>query len=183
MAGGMPHQVLAGEYPGVPPPPDLGWGTPHQLDGVPPTWTSDGVPPISWMEYPSHLDLGCGTSISWMGYPPCLDLGWGIPISWMGYHPCLDLGWGTPAWDVVPPSRSGMGYPPPVQTWDGVPPPPSMCGLTNKLKTVPSPSFECGRQKLIYPNRSTLSPDCRNLPGRWWIQGSARDTFSRHPLG
>ena len=67
-----------------------------------------------------------------------------------GPHP--DLVGGVP-W--VPPSRPGMGYPPPPrpgmgyspppsQTWDGVPPPdltgyPPRCGLTNKLKTVPSP--------------------------------------------
>ena len=42
--GAVPHQVLMGGYPQVPPGPDLGWG----------------YPPISRMGYP-HLDLGLGT--------------------------------------------------------------------------------------------------------------------------
>ena len=121
--GGYPIQSWPGEgtlsSPGtpsiqswdwVPPCPDLGWGTP------PPNWTWDGVLP--------HPDLGWGTP---------------LPISWIGYYPQTgpgvsppSVGWGNP--------QPGMGHSPPVQTWDGVPPlPPSRCGLSNKLKTVPFP--------------------------------------------
>ena len=56
----------------------------------------------------------------------------------------LDEGRGYPQY-----SGPGMGYPPvqtweqgtsPTLTWDGVlPPPPSRCGLTHKVKILPSP--------------------------------------------
>ena len=62
-----------GVYLRVPPSPDLGWGTPHQQNGVPP-WPAMGYP---------HLDLEWGT-------PFCLDLGWGTPPQSrleMGYPP------------------------------------------------------------------------------------------------
>ena len=60
---------------------------------------------------------------------------WGVPHSLMGVpHPCL----GVPI--------HGLGYPIPGQ---GIPQPgmryPPRCGLTNKLKILPSPSFGCGR--------------------------------------
>ena len=76
--GGVPHPVLeGGEYPrpgpGIGVPLHLGWGTPHHLDGVPPTWTWDRVP----LPAPG------------MGYPPCLDLGWGALPS------PQSAGWGT----------------------------------------------------------------------------------------
>ena len=56
-----------------------------------------------------------------------LSAGWGIPPSGpgTGTTPRPDLGLGTPHPDLgwgTPPSRPGMRYPP-VQTWDGVPPP------------------------------------------------------------
>ena len=74
--GGTPRPEMG--YPsgqtwdGVPPQPDLGWGTPSQ------TW--DGVPPLA---RPG------------MGYPPQPDLGWGTPPARPGmgyplYHPDLD---------------------------------------------------------------------------------------------
>ena len=73
---------------------------------------------------------------SWPGgYPPislmdtCPSAGWGTP------H--LDLEWGTPH------QLDGV----PLWTWDGVPPFPSRCGLTNKLKTVPSPILRMRREK------------------------------------
>ena len=55
-------------------PPDLGWGTPQTLDGVPPqTW--DRVHPQTWDGVPPRPG---------MGYSP--DLGWGIPPGpGMGY--------------------------------------------------------------------------------------------------
>ena len=73
--GGYPIQSWMGGYPiqtwdGVPPPCqldgvspclDLGWSTPHQLDGV--------TPPGPQIGYPHQLD----------GVPPHLDLGWGTP--------------------------------------------------------------------------------------------------------
>ena len=66
----------------------------------------------------THPDLVGG----YPGYPPQPDVGWGTP-------PWPDLGWGTPqpdlGWDTPP--RPDWGTPPP------------RCGLTNKLKTVPSP--------------------------------------------
>ena len=106
------------------------WGTPHHPDlargtpGTPTIQTWGGMPPPR----------------PGMGYPPCrpemgnhhTDLEWGTPhwnLGWRTPHP--DLGWGTPDWDL------GQGTP--SQTWDGVPPSPLRCGLTNKLKTVPSP--------------------------------------------
>ena len=68
---------------GVPPLPGKGgppiqtWegGTPHQLDGVPPSRPGKWLPPhppISWMGYPPVQ--------TWEGYPP---------ISWMGYPPWM----------------------------------------------------------------------------------------------
>ena len=70
----------------------------------------------------------------------------------MGYSLPPSVGWGTPpptqTWDGVPrlsgpgmgylppPSRTGTGPPPPTR--DGVPPPPR-CGLTRKVKLLPSP--------------------------------------------
>ena len=144
--GGVPH-------------PDLGWGTPHQQNGVPPhpelgwgtplfkTWDGvlliqawDGVPPQSRPVMGCLLSR-CGLShkvkklpshippISRTGYPPLFGPGMGYPPSRPGMGtPCPDLGWGTP----------------PVQMCDGVPPM-VRCGLSHKVKILPSPSFGCGR--------------------------------------
>ena len=108
---GVTHPVVGGTL-GYPPPSRPGWG-----------W---GYP---W--YPHYPDLAGG-------YPRIP-----LPLSRPGVvPPCPDLGWGTPL------SRPGMGYPP-IQTWDGVTPPPvqtcdgvilpSRCGLTHKVKILPSP--------------------------------------------
>ena len=123
----------------------LGYLTPGLNGRVPlsiPTW--NGVPPIVWMGYP--LVTWMGYPISWMGTSPVTWMGY--PISWMGYLPGhLDgvppvswIGWGC--WGTPLPGP-GMGYPSrPDLEWV---PPPSRCALTNKLKTVPSPFFGCGR--------------------------------------
>ena len=68
-----------------------------------------------------------GGEVPHVGYPPPYQLDGVPPISWTGYPPLA--GWGTP---------------PPHQL-DRVPPPPPRCELTDKLKTLPSPSFGCGR--------------------------------------
>ena len=84
--GGVPYPVLdGGGTPGYPLCLDLGWGTPCQLGGLPPTWTWDGV-------LPYQLD----------GVPPCLDLGWGTPHQLDGVCP-LDLGTDTfPSIKILP---------------------------------------------------------------------------------
>ena len=137
------HPDLAGGTPW----PDLGWGTPcpDLVWGTPPVQTWDGVPPPS---RPGWGVPWCTPSQTWDGVPPCSDLVWGTPPiqtwdgvpppsrpGWGGYpryplpHPDLgwgtphpDLGWGTPSqtWDVPPPARPGMGYPP--QPGTGYPP-------------------------------------------------------------
>ena len=96
--------------------PDRGGGTPLSLGLGEPI-----LPSRAGMEYPSPPSIW-----TWDRAPPHLDLGWGTPLSrpGMGYplsrpgiwFPHLDLGWGTP-------SRPGMSTPP-IQTWDGVNPPP-----------------------------------------------------------
>ena len=104
-AGGTPSQVC----------PDLEWGTPYYLDGVPPTWTWRMIPPTwTWhMIPPTWTWHMIPPTWTWDAVPPpgpgigypCPELGWGTP------H--LDLGWGIPTWtwNRVPPSRSGMWYP------------------------------------------------------------------------
>ena len=128
--GGLPHPVLNGGYP-----------------TVPPKQTWDGVSPIQTWDVPPDQTWEWGT--------PCLDLGMGYPPSrpGMGYPPVQTS-------DGVPPHPNlGMGYslpPPPIQTRDGVSPHPdlgwgtpppnqqdgypprSMCGLTHKVKILPS---------------------------------------------
>ena len=68
----VPHPFLARGYPRIPPlHPDLGWATPHQLDGVPPC-----------------LDLGWGTPHQLDGYPPA----W----TWDGVTPSVQTWDGVP---------------------------------------------------------------------------------------
>ena len=65
--------------------------------------------------------------------PPCPDLGWGTPLArpGIGYSPLARPGMGSPP-------RPDLGWgTPPRPDWGT--PPPTRCGLTNKLKTVPSP--------------------------------------------
>ena len=88
----MPHPVLGGGgvYPRVSPfrP---GMGIPHQLDGVPPTWTWDGVPPpIQTLDgvTPLSAEWSIPPVQTWDGIPPPESAGWGPP--------CLYLAWGTP---------------------------------------------------------------------------------------
>ena len=103
-----------------------------------------GYPILSWL---------WGTP-SWPGGTPSLDGGYLIPSLDRGYS---IPGWGTPHLDLAgaPPVWTWLGYPcldlarvllsgpswvpPPVWTWPGYPP-----GV-NRLKTLPSPSFGCGR--------------------------------------
>ena len=64
------------------------------------------------------------------GYPPIQTWLGGT----LGTLPTIQTWDGVPPtriWDRVPSPRPGMGY--------RAPPPPASCGLTNKLKTVPSP--------------------------------------------
>ena len=120
--------------------PGLGGCTPSQVWGVP------------------HLRVGVPR------VPPSSRPGWGTP-TWP------DLGWGTPpgqTWDGVPP--------PPHQTWDGVaplprpemgyPPPSSRCGLTHKVKILPSPIL---RMRAVMndfmKNNFVVWHDCYNFKG------------------
>ena len=150
-----PSSHGGGRYPGTPWPGLDGGGVPHPVMGYPPHHLDLAG------GYPHHPDLARGTpgtlppSRPGMGYPPPSDLGWGTPHHqpWDGVPPTIRPGMGYP-----PTIRPGMGYPPPSRPgWGtpqssdlaGVPPPPSRpgwgtppgsrCGLTNKLKTVPSP--------------------------------------------
>ena len=68
---------------GVSPCPDLGWGTPHQQDGVPPSRPEMGVPPppISRMGYPLTLPVW-----TWDWVPTCLEVGWGTPLPRRGVN-------------------------------------------------------------------------------------------------
>ena len=104
--------LLGGAVGGTPS--SLGWGVPNPVLGGG-SYHRTGVPPSA----------GWGT--------PHPYLGWGTPPSRPGigcpFHP--DLRWG---WDGVPA--------PPVQTWNGVPPPASVNRL--KIDNLPS-SFGCGR--------------------------------------
>ena len=97
---------------GIPPPSRPGWGTPHHPDltGVPPIQTWPGYPP------PSRPDWGTPPSRPGRGTPHHPDLA-RVPL----HHPDLTR---------VSPHHSDMA---------GVPlPPPSRCGLTHKVKILPS---------------------------------------------
>ena len=61
-----------------------------------------------------------------------------VPHPWPGY-PLSWPGWGTPLSGVLP--GPGQGNPPPRLDLAMYPPPPGV----NRLKTLPSPSFGCGR--------------------------------------
>ena len=68
---GVPHPVLVQ---GGTPHPELEWGTPCQLDGIPPPQSRPG------MEYhPSRPGMGYPPPHQLDGDPPCLDLGWVNP--------------------------------------------------------------------------------------------------------
>ena len=135
--GGTPSQVQGGT------PSQVQGGTPSQVWGVPHPDLVRGYPILTWL----------GGTPSWPGQgvpqSPRPDLGWVPP------PPCLDLGWGTPL------ARPEMGYSP-GQTWDGVPPLdvtgvlPPRCGLTNKLKTVPSIIL---RMRAVMIKRSAVSTE------------------------
>ena len=88
--------------------------------------------------YP-HPDLGWAYPLTagW-GVPPPSRPGMGYPISRVGYPPPSRPGMGYPL------SGSGMGYPSPTQTWDGVVPPPPPQVWTDWKYYLPS-SFRCGR--------------------------------------
>ena len=75
---GMGYLTLAGW--GTPlPGPGMGYPLPHQLDGVPPTWT--------WNWVPLHVWTWDGVPPGWMGYP-LSGPGMGYPFNgWMGYPP------------------------------------------------------------------------------------------------
>ena len=114
------------------------------------TWSQVwGVPGSRFRGYPVP-GLG-GYPVLVQGGPPSQV--WGVPhLRFRGY-PISGLG-GTPSHGVPPLSRPGIWYPT-SQTCDGVPPyldlrwgtpsPRSRCGLTHKVKILPSPSFGCGR--------------------------------------
>ena len=113
--GGTPSQVS-----GVPHPRSGGYPIPGLGGTLSQVW---GYPIQTWFGGVPHNDLVQGGSRPGMGYPPARP-GIGYPPSqtWDGVTPSQpDLGWGT-----APPPRPDLGTPP----W---------CGLTNKLKTVPSP--------------------------------------------
>ena len=100
---GTPYLDLDGAYPRGPP--SAGWGTPHQLDGYPPSRPGKGVPPVSWMGYTPIQTWKGGTPIHWMGSPS--RSGNGVPpIRWMGYLPCVD--WHT-NWKYYLPYPSDVG--------------------------------------------------------------------------
>ena len=120
------------------PPPSLGyppgqvwWGVPevgYPCQGTPPSPGLMGVPEV---EYPPS------------GYPS-IQVWWGVPPGqvWPGGYPR----WGTLPPLGYPPARSDGGYPrwgtPPRLAgsgWDT--PPPHRCGLTNKVKLLPSLSY------------------------------------------
>ena len=98
----------------------LCWGgTPSQVGGGTPSQVQRGTLSQVWGGTPSQVwgvphPMGYLPGQTWDGVPPCPDMGWGTP-------PHLDLGWGTP---------------PHLDLRWGTP---RKCGLTNKLKTVPSP--------------------------------------------
>ena len=102
MGGGVPHPVLdRGDTPSRP---GMGYPPPEHGISPPPTWTWDGVPPVSWMGYPPGWDT-LPPTWTWDGVPPS-------SVSWMG-TPLPEPGMGYPpvSWMGIPPGP-GMGYPP-----------------------------------------------------------------------
>ena len=130
MVGGPHHPDLAGGYPGYPPPSKSG---PGGYPGYPHLPDLARVPP-------HHPDLARVPPIkTWVGYPPPSRPGWGLPPptikTWPGYPLTIQT------WLGYPQIQTRPGYPPQPSRpgWGTPPPPPSRCGLTYKLKTVPSP--------------------------------------------
>ena len=108
-----------------------------------------GYPIQSWPGgYPIHSCWGRYPRIppiqTWDGYPLCPDLEWDTPLphsdlGWSTPHPHPDLGWGTPrSRRMGYPSLSAGWGPPPVQTWDGVHPPPPKVGQTHTCENISS---------------------------------------------
>ena len=61
---------------------ELGLGTSHldTLDGVPPAWTFDGIPPCQLDGVPSHQDLGWDTPRQLDGVPPARNVNRQTPV-------------------------------------------------------------------------------------------------------
>ena len=88
-----------------------GGGTPHPLTGVPPSGPDWGVPPF----FPTGVTPILSDGVPLIQVP---DQGGGT-LTWEGGTPSRP-GKGVPPW-----SRPGEGIPPPpppIQTWEGVPP-------------------------------------------------------------
>ena len=101
-------------------------------------------PPGTWVTLPgtgylSHLGLGYPT---WNWGPPARD--WGTP-TWDWAPPAWD--WGTPIRELGPVTGVPLGKDlgPLEVLWDGDGVPSPGEDRQTPAKTVPSPSFECGR--------------------------------------
>ena len=126
----------------TPPPAGPDPPPPHQLDLTPPGWLDLTPPPASWTWLPPP------TSWTWPPPPPA---GPDPPLP-AGPDPPPPAGPDPPPHqlDLTPPTRSAGPAPPPSWTWpppppagpDPPPPPagpdPPRCGLTNKVKLLPS---------------------------------------------
>ena len=115
------HNVGSARYAALSP--DLGGG------GGPPSSANGGYPhPVLMGRIYHHQVL--------TGVPPS-RFDWGTPSSsnrvFPGVPPSGRMAVPPSGRMVVPPVRTGWGYPPPG------------CGLTHKLRILPSPSFGCGR--------------------------------------
>ena len=112
------------------------------------------------------------------------DLAGGYPRVPTTIQTWLGVPQGTPHHsDLPPPSRPDWGTPPTIQIWlgyphphhpdlAGVPPPPSKYGLTNKLKTVPSPILRIRAIKIVkmtamYPLLSIETCNQNQAPRSW----------------
>ena len=173
--------------PGMRYPLSAGWCTPKWTwDGVPPvSWigypTWDGVPPVSWMGYP-HLDLGWGDPLPGLGmwYPHQLD---GVPPPGPGMeYPGPDLGWSTPpsaGWGTL---HLDLGWGTSIQTWgtcypdlgwgtpyqlDGVPPAWTWDGVP-----YPDLGYPLSRPGMGYPlSRCELTNKLKTVPSPiLWMQ-------------
>ena len=138
------HPVVMGSWPGM--------GTPIQSWG--------GVPPSSLERGTSIQSQQGDTSIQpWRG----LDLGWVPPVwRWDTPHCGPEMVVSLPSWTwdggCPPPSWPGTGVPPCLHY--GVPPPhptpPSRCGLTHKVKILPSPILRMRAVKILLERVSRI---------------------------
>ena len=115
------------------------WPWPPRLDLTPPTPTpSTGL--IDLWPWPLGLDLTPPGWIDLWPWPPCLD--WPLTLTPPPPPSLIDL-WPWPPWLdwplTWPPGWIDLWPSPPRWTWP--PPPPGV----DKVKTLPSPSFGCGR--------------------------------------